>query len=189
MDDHKEEDFRSYGIRLGEYCSKLLPCLTGEWLERLMPVPGVIIANPAVSGVISGKLILTAGLIQSILWRELALCFDFDSHCISQWAKFQLSFHHMCNSTPADKSEAKLVHCSLSRPRMAHSNTCFLHSLKTGPLLFEQTPAKSINKTAADRLFHSLMLSNVVNLMWCYTTRSTYVSIPPVSALYVEVEK
>ena len=137
VDDHKEEDFRSYGIRLGEYCSKLLPCLTGEWLERLMPVPGVIIANPAVSGVISGKLILTAGLIQSILWRELALCFDFDSHCISQWAKFQLSFHHMCNSTPADKSEAKLVHCSLSRPRMAHSNTCFLHSLKTGP---QQTP-------------------------------------------------
>ena len=80
MDDHKEEDFRSYGIRLGEYCSKLLPCLTGEWLERLMPVPGVIIANPAVSGVISGKLILTAGLIQSILWRELALCFDFYSY-------------------------------------------------------------------------------------------------------------
>ena len=75
----KEEDFRSYGIRLGEYCSKLLPCLTGEWLERLMPVPGVMIANPAVSGVISGKLALAAGFIQSTLWRGLAQCFDFHS--------------------------------------------------------------------------------------------------------------
>ena len=188
MDDHKEVDFRRYGIRLGKYYSKLLPCLTGDEVRALNSRPRGHNCG-AVPGVISGKLILTAGLIQSILWRELALCFDFDSHYISRWAKFQLSFHHMCNSTPADKSEAKLVHCSLSRPRMSHSNTSFLHSLKTGPLLFEQTPAKSINKTAADRLFHSLMLSNVVNFMWCYTSRSTYVSIPPVSVLYAEVEK
>ena len=52
MDDHKEVDFRRYGIRLGEYCSKLLPGLTGEWLERLISVPGVMIANSAVPGAV-----------------------------------------------------------------------------------------------------------------------------------------
>ena len=33
---------------------------------------------PAVSGVISGKLILAAGFIQSTIWRGLAQCFDLD---------------------------------------------------------------------------------------------------------------
>ena len=35
-------------------------------------------SNPTVSGVISVKLILAAGFIQSILWRRLASCFDLD---------------------------------------------------------------------------------------------------------------
>ena len=35
-------------------------------------------SNPTVSGVISGKLILAAGFIQSTLWRGLASCFDLD---------------------------------------------------------------------------------------------------------------
>ena len=39
MDDHKEEDFRRYGIRLGEYCSKLLPCLTGDEVRALNSRP------------------------------------------------------------------------------------------------------------------------------------------------------
>ena len=56
----------------------IVPSLTAEWLEHLNPIPGVMGSNPAVSGVISGKLILAAGFIQSTLWRWLAQCFDFD---------------------------------------------------------------------------------------------------------------
>ena len=41
--------------------------------------PGVMSSNPAVSGMISGKLKLTAGFIQSSLWRGLAQCFDLDA--------------------------------------------------------------------------------------------------------------
>ena len=46
--------------------------LTAKWLEHLIPVPGVLGSNPAVSGVISGKLILAAGFIQStlFLWAQ-----------------------------------------------------------------------------------------------------------------------
>ena len=45
----------------------IVPSLTAEWLEHLNPIPGVMGSNPAVSGVISGKLILAAGFIQSNL--------------------------------------------------------------------------------------------------------------------------
>ena len=66
------------------YCHRIMytnthACPSGEWLEHLIPVPGAIGSNPAVSGVISGKLTLAAGFIQSTLWRGLAQCFDLDS--------------------------------------------------------------------------------------------------------------
>ena len=51
------------------YYPKLLPSLTAEWLERSIPVPGVMGLNPAVSG----------GFFQSNLWRRLAQCLNFDS--------------------------------------------------------------------------------------------------------------
>ena len=35
-------------------------------------------SNPPVSGVVSRKLILAAGFIESSLWRALAKFFDFD---------------------------------------------------------------------------------------------------------------
>ena len=51
------------------YCPTLLPSLTAEWLELLPPVPGVEGSNPAVSGVITKKVIVAAGFIQSTFWR------------------------------------------------------------------------------------------------------------------------
>ena len=54
------------------YFPKLLPSLTAEWLEHLIPVPGVMGSNLEVSGVITEKVILAAGLVQSTLWRGLA---------------------------------------------------------------------------------------------------------------------
>ena len=48
-----------------------------KWLECSIPIPGIMGSNPAVSGVISGKPILAANIVQSTLWRELAQCFDF----------------------------------------------------------------------------------------------------------------
>ena len=48
-------------------------------MDFLVPVPGVMGSNPPVSGVVSRKLILAAGSIQSTLWRWLAQCFDLDS--------------------------------------------------------------------------------------------------------------
>ena len=50
-------------------CPKLLPSLTAEWLELLPPVLGVKGSNTAVSGVITEKVISTAGFIQITLWR------------------------------------------------------------------------------------------------------------------------
>ena len=47
--------------------------------------------DPTVSGVISGKLILAAGFIQSTLWRGLAQCFDLDSN----YAAFQGTWFHV----------------------------------------------------------------------------------------------
>ena len=38
----------------------------------LIPVPGVMGSNLEVSGVITEKVILAAGLVQSTLWRGLA---------------------------------------------------------------------------------------------------------------------
>ena len=49
-----------------------LPSLTAEWLEHLIPVLGVMGSNLEVSGVITEKVILAAGLVQSTLWRGLA---------------------------------------------------------------------------------------------------------------------
>ena len=45
-----------------------LPSLAADWLEHaLVPIPGVMGSNPAISGVISGELILAA--MQSMrLW-------------------------------------------------------------------------------------------------------------------------
>ena len=58
-----------------------LPSLTADWLEHaLIPVQGVLGSDPAVSGMISGELILAAGFIKSTLWQGLAQYFDFDSH-------------------------------------------------------------------------------------------------------------
>ena len=57
-------------------CVKTQTLTKPVWLEHLIPVPGVMGSNPAVSGVISGKSLLTAGFIQSTLWRGLAQCFD-----------------------------------------------------------------------------------------------------------------
>ena len=51
------------------YCPKLLLSLTADWLELLPPVLGVEGSNPAVSGVITEKVILAAEFIQSTLWR------------------------------------------------------------------------------------------------------------------------
>ena len=51
------------------YCLKLLPRVTAEWLELLPPVLEVEGSSPAVSGVITEKIILAAGFIQSTLWR------------------------------------------------------------------------------------------------------------------------
>ena len=51
------------------YCPKILPSLTAEWLELLPPVLGVEGSNPAVSGVITEKVILAAGFIQSTMWH------------------------------------------------------------------------------------------------------------------------
>ena len=59
--------------------SDRLPSLKAEWLEHLIPVLEVMGSDPTVSGVISGKLKLAAGFIQSTLWRGLAQCFDLDS--------------------------------------------------------------------------------------------------------------
>ena len=55
-------------VKLGK-SPKLLPSLTAELLELLPPVPGIEGSNPAVSGVITEKVILGAGFIQSTLWR------------------------------------------------------------------------------------------------------------------------
>ena len=74
MDDHKGV-FHTLRYQVGYY-PKLLPCQTADWLERLIIVPGVMGFNPAVSGVISRKLILAAGPIPNTLWRGLAQCFD-----------------------------------------------------------------------------------------------------------------
>ena len=54
---------------------KALTLTKSVWLEHLIPVPGVM-----VSGVISGKIILTTGFIQSTLWRGLAQCFTNDDN-------------------------------------------------------------------------------------------------------------
>ena len=59
------------GYHVG-YCPKLLPSLTAEWLEHLIPVPWVMGSNPEVAGVITEKVILATGLVQSTLWRGLA---------------------------------------------------------------------------------------------------------------------
>ena len=48
--------------------------LKAEWLEHLIPVLEVMDSDPTVSGVISGKLKLAAGFIQSTLWRGLIQC-------------------------------------------------------------------------------------------------------------------
>ena len=53
------------------YCPKLLPSLTAEWLEILPPVLGVEGSNPAVSGVITKKVIMAAGFIQRTLCHGL----------------------------------------------------------------------------------------------------------------------
>ena len=62
MGDHEEVDFGRSRYQVG-YFPKLLPSLTAEWLEHVIPVPGVIGSNPEVSGVITEKVILAAGLV------------------------------------------------------------------------------------------------------------------------------
>ena len=54
MDDREEVDFRRSRYQVG-YFPKLLPSLTAEWLEHVIPVLGVIGSNPEVSGVITEK--------------------------------------------------------------------------------------------------------------------------------------
>ena len=49
---------------------------------HLIPIPGVMGSNPAVLGVVSGKLILAVGLIQSTLWRGLGQRFVLDSFAL-----------------------------------------------------------------------------------------------------------
>ena len=77
MDDHEEVDFRRSRYQFG-YFPKLLPSLTAEWLEHVIhvipviPVPEVMGLNPELSGVITEKVILAAGLFQSTPWRGLA---------------------------------------------------------------------------------------------------------------------
>ena len=51
------------------HCPKLLTSLKADWLELLPPVLGVEGSNPAVSGVITEKVILAAGFFQSTLWH------------------------------------------------------------------------------------------------------------------------
>ena len=75
MGDHEEVDFGRSRYQVG-YFPKLLPSLTAEWLEHVSPIPGVIGSNPEVSGVITEKVILAAGFIQSTLWRGFAKCFE-----------------------------------------------------------------------------------------------------------------
>ena len=62
------------------YYPKLLPSLTAEWLERSIPVPGVMGSNPAVSG----------GFFQSNLWRRLAQCLDFNSACHAVTMEYEI---------------------------------------------------------------------------------------------------
>ena len=57
-----------------EYCPKLLLSLTAEWLELLHPVLGVEGLNPAVSGVITKKVIMAAGFIQSTIGMADTRC-------------------------------------------------------------------------------------------------------------------
>ena len=59
------------------------------------PVPWVMVSNPTVSGVISGKLILVAGIIQSTLWRGLAQCFDLDSSGKYQGLQYAINMPRM----------------------------------------------------------------------------------------------
>ena len=59
--------------------------LTAERLECLIPAPGVMRSNPAVSGEISRKLYIGGWIYQSALWRRLAQCFDFDTHTQLLW--------------------------------------------------------------------------------------------------------
>ena len=49
--------------------------------------------NPAVSGVMSGKLMLAAGSIQNTLWRGLAQCFDLNEFIDSMEDDMPLSPH------------------------------------------------------------------------------------------------
>ena len=44
----------------------------------------VRISNPAIPGVMSGKLMLATGFIQSTLWRGVAQCFDLDRQVICE---------------------------------------------------------------------------------------------------------
>ena len=72
-----------------------LPSLTADWLEHaLIPVLGVLGSNPAVSGVISGELILAAGFIKSTLWQGPAQYFDFDSHLNSVREDHKKYYNH-----------------------------------------------------------------------------------------------
>ena len=58
---------KPYGEKI---CFRLdLMNLTAEWLELLSPVPGVEGSNPAISGVITEKVLLAAEFIQSTLWH------------------------------------------------------------------------------------------------------------------------
>ena len=55
--------------KLSQTCLKVapkLPSLTAKWWEPLIPVPRVKSSNPAVSGVITRKLIMATGFIQGL---------------------------------------------------------------------------------------------------------------------------
>ena len=56
--------FQTLRYQVG-YFPKLLPSLTAEWLEHLIPVPGVMGSNPAVSGsrVIFGEGLLSVWIL------------------------------------------------------------------------------------------------------------------------------